>query len=118
MYLILLVGVALNYLGALKLLKEVILSPPVATDPQEYFQLTLFVIGAAATFGTIYLYLYFNTDYIYPFLVFGAVLKTWAFLTCLYLYMIKRIDFKLYFEFGILNGLVAAMFIVLLAYHV
>ena len=90
------------------------LTPLSSSAPEEFFQLKLFVIGVAATFGSIYLYLFFNTAYIYPFLIFGAALKAWAFISCLFLYVRKRIKFKLFFEFGILNGLVAIMFVALL----
>ena len=34
--------------------------------------------GAAAVFGSLYLYLYFHPAFAIPFLVFGAALKTWA----------------------------------------
>ncbi|MGI1677651.1 MAG: hypothetical protein K6L75_02885 [Cellvibrionaceae bacterium] len=117
MYYILLAGVFLNYLGALGLLKEIIISPPKSSDPEEYFQLKLFVIGVATTFGSIYLYLFFNNDLIFPFLIFGASLKIWAFATSLYLYATQRIKVKLFFEFGILNGVIAVMFMALLVHH-
>lgn len=114
---ILLIGAALNYSGSLKLLKEAFTSPPDATLPEEYFQIKLFVVGVAATFGSLYLYLFFNTQFVVPFLIFGAALKAWAFLTCLYLLVVKRIQFKLFFEFGILNGIVAVLFACLIVHH-
>ena len=111
----LLVGAALNFLGALKLGLESIINSRHAVE--EYLQLKLFVFGVATTFGLIYLYLYFNPVYIHPFLVFGAGLKAWAFVSCFFLFIMGRIGFRLLFEFGITNGVVAVMFMILLANH-
>ena len=101
MYYILLAGAILNYLGALKMLKEVRDASSDTSYPEEYLQLKYFVIGVAATFGTIYLYLFFNREYLIPFLIFGAALKVWAYITCQYLYIDNKIAFRRFFEFGI-----------------
>ena len=52
-----------------------------------------------------------------PFLIFGAALKSWAFIVGLYLYFIKRIGLKMFIEFGVSNGIVAALFWLLIQYH-
>jgi hypothetical protein len=80
---ILLVGVALNFLGALKLLLSAIAAVSVSSGlPQEYLQLKLFAAGVAAVFGGLYLYLYFK----------------------------DRLSRPALFEFGVSNGVVAALF--------
>lgn len=108
---ILLVGVALNFSGALKLFFSAIAAVPGSSNlPQEYLQLKLFAAGVAAVFGSLYLYLYFHPAFAIPFLVFGAALKSWAFLLSLYLYLKQRLSRFAFFEFGVSNGVVAALF--------
>jgi hypothetical protein len=108
---ILLVGVALNYFGALKLLFSALAAVPGSSNlPQEYLQFKLFTAGTAAVFGSLYLYLYFHTVFAIPFLAFGAALKTWAFLLSLYLYLRHRLSRGAFLEFGVSNGLVALLF--------
>ncbi len=111
----LLIGAALNFIGAFKLAAESLSMP--SNSEAEHVQLKLFVLGVAVTLGAMYIYLFFNVQYIYPFLVFGTGLKIWAFISCLYLLIVDRINYKLFFEFGLSNGVVAAMFTVLLVSH-
>jgi len=114
---ILVIGAALNFIAGLKLLSEIVFSPPLKTDPAEYISLKLFVVGVAFTFGSVYTYLFFNLEYIVPFLIFGAALKSWACIVGLYLYIIKRIELKMFIEFGVSNGVVAALFWILIQHH-
>ncbi len=117
MHYILLIGAGYNFIGCLKLLKELFISaPPLETDNQEYYQLKLFVAGVAVTFGALYVYLFFYPQYIFPILIFGAGLKSWAFLGSLYLYLLKRLDLKTFFDFGITNGVIACLFWALILY--
>jgi hypothetical protein len=114
---ILVIGAALNFIAGLKLFSEIIFFPPLKSDPVEYISLKLFVVGVAFTFGSVYTYLFYNLEYIIPFLIFGAALKSWAFIVGLYLYFIKRIGLKMFIEFGVSNGIVAALFWLLIQYH-
>jgi len=114
---ILLIGAALNFIAGIKIFSEIIFSPPLKTDPAEYISLKLFVVGVAFTFGSTYTYLYYNIDYVVPFLIFGAALKSWAFFVGLYLYSVKRIDLKMFIEFGVTNGVVASLFWLLIQHH-
>ena len=59
----LLVGAAVNFLGAIKLVLELARQP---INQPEYLQLKLFVVGVAATFGVMYVYLFFFAQYIFP----------------------------------------------------
>jgi len=115
---ILLVGVALNYFGALKLLFPALAAVPGSANlPQEYLQFKLFTAGTAAVFGSLYLYLYFHPVFAVPFLAFGAALKTWAFLLSLYLYSRHRLSRGAFLEFGVSNGAVALLFWYYIASH-
>jgi hypothetical protein len=110
---ILLVGAALNWLGAAKFFIETLFAVRVATNsssPAEYLQFKLFTAGTAAVFGSLYLYLYIHPVFVIPFLVFGAALKTWAFLLSLYLFLIGRLPRRTLFEFGVSNGIVGTLF--------
>jgi hypothetical protein len=110
---ILLVGAALNWLGATKLFVETLYAVRAAAHsntPAEYLQFKLFTAGTAAVFGSLYLYLYIHPVFVVPFLVFGAALKTWAFLLSLYLFLIRRLPRRALFEFGVSNGIVGALF--------
>ncbi len=108
---VLLVGVALNFYGAIRLLAQS-LKPgrDFPDDPQQYLQLKLFTAGTAAVFGCMYLYLSYHIAYAVPFLAFGAALKTWAFLLSSYLYLTHRLSLRYLLEFGVSNGAVGALF--------
>ncbi len=108
---ILLVGAALNFLCAAKLLSEVATSMPTASHlPDQFLQFKLFTAGTAVVFAILYVYLYFHTTLAIPFLVFGAALKSWAFLLSTFLYVGHRLSRRSFLEFGLSNGIVAAMF--------
>jgi hypothetical protein len=110
---ILLIGVALNWLGAAKLFMETLLAVRSATDSTslaEHLQFKLFAAGTAAVFGSLYLYLYIHPVFVIPFLAFGAALKTWALLLSLYLFLIGRMTRRTLFEFGVSNGIVGTLF--------
>ncbi len=117
MYYILYVGAALNFIAAFKLLSEIISSPPSKDGPGDYLFLKMFVVGVAVTFGSLYIYLFNNLEYIVPFLIFGASLKFWAFIISLYLLSVKRIGRRLFVELGVSNGIVAALFWWLIQQH-
>ena len=113
MELILLAGVVLNFAGALKVLVPAIVataSEATTNVPGEYLQLKLFTGGTIAVFCCFYLYLYLNPSFIVPFLVFGAALKTWAFLLSLILYLKQRLSRREFVEFGVTNAMVGALF--------
>jgi hypothetical protein len=113
---ILLAGAALNFTGSLKMLKEIFKAQSSEADPEEYLQLKLFVTGVAATFGSLYVYLFFNPALIVPILIFGAALKSWAFITSLFLYCRKLLGFRAFSEFGLSNGIVAVLFWILIGW--
>jgi small-conductance mechanosensitive channel len=105
---VLLAGVVLNGLGALQLLVGALKAPSELAG--EHVQLKLFAAGTAAVFASMYGYLYLHPQYAQPFLVFGAALKTWAFVLTLVLYRRGRIELRAFLEFGVSNAIVAAAF--------
>jgi hypothetical protein len=108
---VLLIGAAFNFYGAFTLLRTAIgalASEPGASD--RSLHLTLFVAGTATVFGSLYVYLFFHPAFVFPFLIFGASLKTWAFLLSLYLYAKGRAPRQVLLEFGVGNGVIAALF--------
>lgn len=108
---ILLIGATLNYCGALKLMFTSLTAvSKSATLPEELLQFKIFTAGTAGVFGSLYLYLYFYPSFVIPFLIFGATLKTWAFLLSLYLNLKQLISRRALIEFGFSNGFVAALF--------
>ncbi len=107
---ILLVGVALNFIGAVKFLVTSLRVDPSASDvSNEYLMFKLFTAGTAAVFGMLYLYLFLHPEYVVPFLVFGAALKTWALLLSIFLYFRKQLSLKSLTDFGVTNGVVGAL---------
>lgn len=111
---ILLFGAVFNILGGINLLRVGLSIKPVESLPEDYSLYKLFVAGVAVTFGALYIYLFFNTEYIIPFLVFGAALKTWALISSGYYYFINQISLKLFIEFGVSNGIIASLFWILI----
>jgi len=76
---ILLLAVALNFHGAAKMLIAGIhLVPAAARGEVKNLHFQWFAAGTAAAFGSLYLYLFFRPEFVVPFLVFGAALKTWV----------------------------------------
>lgn len=111
---VLLAGIALNWLGAIKMLGEALRGRAVA-GPNDYEQLKLFAAGTAATFGSLYLYLFINPEHVIPFLVFGAALKTWAFGLSALLRVRGRLEREPYLTFGVSNLVVAILFWIYIA---
>lgn len=85
-------------------------SEPIAGVPDDYLQFKLFTGGTAAVFGCLYLYLYLHSFFVIPFLIFGATLKTWAFLLSLVLHVKRRLSRRAFVEFGMTNAVVGALF--------
>ena len=110
MEIILILGALLNGFGAFTLLATTLREMQTQAAPDDYWQLRLFVAGTALTFGMLYLYLFWHPAYVWPFLVFGAALKSWAFLLSLFLFQRGLVSKKAFTEFGILNGVVAVGF--------
>jgi len=102
---ILLVGAALNLAGATQFL---IVERHAADGELMLFK--WFTAGAAAVFACLYLFLYWHTGYVQPFLFFGAALKTWAFVIALVLFLRRQVSGRRFVEFGVTNGLVAVGF--------
>lgn len=110
---LLLVGTALNYVGAISVL------PPssrrnLAIVSGRHAQAELFIAGVEASFGTLYL---FRPQYIIPFIVFGASLKIWAFLIALSVYRTRRIERREFILFGVSNGVVGVLLWVVALVH-
>ena len=103
-----LVGVALNWAGAVKLAREVWPADRSRELAWDYQQLKAFTAGTAATFGAFYLYL--RQQRVVPLLVFGASLKTWAFVLSAVLRIERRLGRRSFISFGVSNGIVAALF--------
>lgn len=115
---ILLSGVVLNWLGALGIAREVWPAKPDSDAAPDGEHFTAFAAGTAATFGSYYLYLYAARKPAYPWLVFGAALKTWAFVLSVILRRERRIGSKAFREFGVSNGIVGGLFWALIASEV
>lgn len=108
---ILLLGAAYNLIGSWPLFlaaKRTLASAPGPAD--KSLNLVLFSAGTAIVFGSLYLYLFLNPSFVVPFLVFGASLKTWAFLLSCYLYFKRRASRDTLIQFGLGNGIIAALF--------
>lgn len=112
---VLLSGVVLNWIGAAKLLREVWAPSRSDESPADYEQLKLFVAGTAAVFGSFYLYLFIEPQHVVPFLIFGAALKSWAFVLSGLLRMRGRLDGQAFWTFGVSNLAVAILFWIYLA---
>jgi hypothetical protein len=106
---VLLTGVALNGLGAVKIAREVWLAKRPANAPADYEQMKAFVAGTAATFGSYYLYLYATKKPVVPLLMFGAALKIWAFVLSVILLAQGRLDRGRVLSFGVSNGVVGGL---------
>jgi hypothetical protein len=107
---VLLSGVALNWAGAAKLAREVWLSNGRVGVPADYDQLKAFTSGTAATFGAFYLYLFATKKPVVPLLMFGASLKTWAFVLSGLLHAQGRLNRANFLSFGVTNGVLASLF--------
>ncbi|KAJ8130186.1 hypothetical protein O1611_g3444 [Lasiodiplodia mahajangana] len=75
----------------------------------QFVQYRMFVSGTAATFGTIYLYLFLKPEYIVPFLGFGAALKYWAYLSAFVAYKMHNLGRGEYYSFGVSNAVVGTL---------
>ena len=106
---VLLTGVALNWLGAAKIAREVWLTKRPANAPADYDQMKAFAAGTAATFGSYYLYLYATKKPVVPLLMFGAALKIWAFVLSVILLAQGRLDRGHALSFGVSNGVVGGL---------
>lgn len=107
---VLIAGAALNGYGAVNLFISSLRGMHRISGPDDYWQLRLFVSGTALTFGLFYLYLFFKPEFVWPFLIFGAALKSWACLLSLALYKAEKLSRRAMVEFGLSNGLVAGLF--------
>jgi hypothetical protein len=112
---VLLSGVALNWFGAAKIAREVWVATPQPDSPADYEQLKAFTAGTAATFGSLYLYLCATKKPAVPLLMFGAGLKTWAFVLSVTLFAQGRLDRENLLSFGVSNGVVGGLFWVRIA---
>lgn len=107
----LLSGVALNWLGAAKIAREIRRAERQPDAPADYDQLKAFAAGTAATFGAFYLYLYAaRKPVVVPLLMFGAALKAWAFVLSVILLAQGRLDRRNFLSFGLSNGIVGGLF--------
>lgn len=119
MQLILLVGAALNLIGGSVILISMftklpfaspILPPAGEINPPDYVLYRLFTAGTAFTFGSMYIYLYYNAEYAVPFLIFGVALKYWAFIASLVSYLLYKMPKDILVSFGFSNLVVAILF--------
>lgn len=106
---VLLAGVALNWIGAAKIGGEVCKARARADAPIDYEQMKAFTAGTAATFGSYYLYLYLARKPAFPWLMFGAALKMWAFALSAVLFSRGRLDRASFASFGASNGIVGGL---------
>lgn len=107
---VLIAGVFLNWTGALKLLVELRVPQREPAAPGDYRQLKLFAAGTAVVFGSMYLYLFIEPEHVVPFLVFGAALKTWAFVLSALLRARSQLQPDPFWSFGVSNLVVALLF--------
>ncbi|KAE8160189.1 hypothetical protein BDV40DRAFT_302504 [Aspergillus tamarii] len=102
-------GTALNYLGAIDGLINVLKNKPRVARSGQHIKYQLFTSGAAATFGSIYLYLFLRPQYINPFLAFGAALKYWAYVSAWIAYKHYGLSRAEYVSFGVSNAVVGTL---------
>ncbi|KAJ0413593.1 hypothetical protein BJY00DRAFT_319644 [Aspergillus carlsbadensis] len=102
-------GTALNYLGAVNGLTNALKNNPRVARSAQHIQYQLFTSGAAATFGSIYLYLFLRPQYINPFLAFGAALKYWAYVSAWIAYKRHGLPRADYVGFGVSNLVVGTL---------
>jgi hypothetical protein len=116
---ILLLGAAMNFAGFLGMLISLRLHMPFSfptlpqkedINPPDYVLHRLFSAGTVLTFGIMFLYLYYHSEYIHPFLVFGMALKYWVFLSCLISYLIYKMPKDILFCFGVPSLAMAMLF--------
>lgn len=108
---ILLIGAAFNLCSAVPLILSAMRTlSAAASRADQFLPLTLFSAGTAVVFAGLYLYLFFYPTFVVPFLIFGASLKTWAFLLTSYLYLKNRVSRPVLLQLGIGNGAVAVLF--------
>lgn len=106
---LILTGSALNYYGAVTGLLNIFHRSQKIVQTGEVIKQQMFITGTAATFGSIYLYVFLRPQYIIPFLGFGAFLKYWAFLSALVAYKHHNLPRTEFVRFGISNGLVGTL---------
>jgi hypothetical protein len=120
---ILLIGAGLNIFGGFGIIASIFKEfpfsfPSVPRDselnPPDYMLSRLFTAGTAFCFGSMYIFLYFNTAYAVPFLYFGMALKYWAFFAGLAASIWYRLPKVILVNFGFSNLLVAILFTIYL----
>ncbi len=116
---ILLIGSAVNMIGGIMIILSLFrplpfsfppLPPREAINPGDYLLFRLFTAGTAFSFGSLYLYLFWHTQFAFPFLIFGMALKYWAFLASLIAYFKTGLPVSVLLNFGMMNLLVALLF--------
>ncbi|TAK84729.1 MAG: hypothetical protein EPO12_03955 [Aquabacterium sp.] len=114
---VLLAGALLNFWGALRLALWPLPGTSHRADAAHIGLLQLFAAGTAAVFGALYLLLWLQPGWVLPFLVFGAALKSWACVISLFLHGRGRIGSRLLVQFGLSNGIVGALFWVVIVHE-
>jgi hypothetical protein len=116
---ILLIGAVMNFMGFAGMLISMRLKLPFSfpalpqtedINPPDYVLHRLFSAGTVLTFGIMFAYLYFHTEYAQPFLVFGMALKYWVFLASLVSYLVYKMPKDILFCFGLPSLAVAVLF--------
>lgn len=116
---ILLVGAVMNFFGFFGMLISMRLNLPFSfpalpqtkeINPPDYVLHRLFSAGTVLTFGVMFVYLYFHSEYAQPFLIFGMALKYWVFLASLISYLMFKMPKDILLCFGVPSLAMAMLF--------
>ena len=119
MRIVLLLGAVLNGIGGVSIVSSMFVSVPYSfpklpsrdeINPSDYPLFRLFTAGTAFCFSALYMYLYVHPQYAFPFLIFGMMLKYWAFAVSLVAYIKYRVPIHVFIGFGCINFVFAVLF--------
>jgi hypothetical protein len=116
---ILLIGAVMNLFGFVGMLVSMRLKMPFSfpslppakeINPPDYVLHRLFSAGTVLTFSIMFFYLYYHSEFVRPFLIFGMALKYWVFLASLISYIIFKMPRDVLLCFGVPSLAMAVLF--------
>jgi hypothetical protein len=116
---ILLIGAVMNLVGFIGMLVSMRLKMPFSfpalpqtkdINPPDYVMHRLFSAGTVLTFSIMFFYLYFHSEYVKPFLIFGMALKYWVFIASLISYLVYKMPKDVLLCFGVPSLAMAMLF--------
>jgi hypothetical protein len=116
---ILLIGAVMNFVGCIGMLLSMRFKLPFSfpslpqtkdINPPDYVLHRLFSAGTVLIFGIMFVYLYYHSEYVMPFLIFGVALKLWVFIASLISYLIFKMPKDVLLCFGVPSLAIAMLF--------